>query len=292
MITLFLFLYFIMASSDTTIQTAIQKFLPQSVSEWSVSDSSRFYAGEEIFDYMDGAGEIYRSYNFQKLIVQRYTCPNQEEILVELFDMGSTRNAFGVYTYMQGRGTKVSVGQDGEYKLGLLCFWKDKYFVCIRIEKENSEASKAVFDLGEAIAHAIPTEGIRPTILKHLPINKYLEKSLRYFYRYEILNIHFYIADGNILHLNDSTEGVLVRMKKDSSHLLLTGYPNKEQTDSAYDSFLTHYMPDGKGAGIVKTENKKWTACAKEKNYIMIIFDAPTKEQAMISLDTFKRRLP
>ena len=290
--SLLLFLSMIMTISDTTTQTAIQKFLPQSVSEWSVTDSTRFYSGEEIFDYMDGAGEIYRSYNFQQLIVQRYVCPNQEEILVELFDMGSARNAFGVYTYMQGRGTNVTIGQDGEYKMGLLCFWKDKYFVCIRIEKENPQASKAVFDLGKIIARAIPTEGKRPVILKSIPINKYIAKSLRYFYKYEILNIHFYVADGNILLLDDSTDGVLVRVKDDKSYLLLAGYPSKEQTDSAYDSFLTHYMPDSKGEGIVKTENKKWTACVKEKNYILIIFDAPTKEQAMISLDTFKRRLP
>jgi hypothetical protein len=292
MSSILLFLSIVMASSDTTAQTATQKFIPQSIDCWKASDSSRFYSGEEIFHYMDGAGEIYRSYNFQHLIVERYTCPNQEEILVELFDMGSARNAFGVYTYMQGRGTKVSIGQDGEYKMGLLCFWKDKYFICIRIEKENTDASKAVFDLGKAIAYAIPTEGTRPVILKYLPVNKYLEKSLRYFYRYEILNIHFYVADGNILHLNDSTECALVRMKNDSSYLLLAAYPNKEQTDSAYDSFLTHYMQDGKGTGIVKTENKKWTACMKEKNYILIIFDAATKEQAIISLDTYKRGLP
>ncbi|MBI4810479.1 MAG: hypothetical protein HY800_03380 [Ignavibacteriales bacterium] len=281
-----------MDSSDTTTQTAMQKFIPPSIDCWMASDSSRFYADEEIFDYMDGAGEIYRSYKFKDLLVQRYTCPNQEEILVELFDMGSARNAFGVYTYMQGRGTKVNIGQDGEYKMGLLCFWKDKYFVCVRIEKENSEASKAVFDLGEAIARVIPTEGKRPAIINLLPINKYFEKSLRYFYRYEILNIHFFLADGNILHINDSTDGVLVRLKKDSSYLLIVGYPTKGQTDSVYDSFLTHYMPDRKEADIIKTENKKWTACRKEKNYILIIFDAPTKEQAIISLDTFKRKLP
>lgn len=281
-----------MAPSDTITQTAMQKFIPPSIDCWMASDSSRFYADEEIFDYMDGAGEIYRSYNFKDLLVQRYVCPNQEEILVEIFDMGSARNAFGVYTYMQGRGTKVNIGQNGEYKMGLLCFWKDKYFVCIRIENENPRASRAVFDLGEAIARAVPTEGKRPAIIKLLPINKYLEKSLRYFYRYEILNIHYFIADGNILHLDDSTEGVLVKLKNDNSYLLVLNYPNKEQTDSAYASFLTHYMPEAKGTGIIKTENNKWTACRKEKNYILINFDAPTKEQALISIDTFKRRIP
>lgn len=281
-----------MASSDTSTQTVMRKFIPPSISKWNALEPSHLYIDEEIFDYMDGAGEIYRAYNFQKLIVQRYACPDQEEILAEIFDMGSARNAFGVYTYMQGRGTSVTIGQDGEYKLGLLCFWKDKYFVCIRVEKENPEASKAVFDLGGTIAHAISTKGERPAILKHLPVNRYLDNSLRYFYRYEILNIHFYVADGNILNLNDSTDGVLIRLKVDKSFMLLISYQTKEQTNSAYNSFLNHYMPDATGSGIIKTENKKWTACEKHKSYLIINFDSPTKEQAMNSLDIFKRKLP
>jgi hypothetical protein len=273
-------------------QIKTRELLPEKINGWIASDTARLYSGEEIFDYMDGAGEIYRSYNFNNLLVQRYACPSKEEILVEIFDMGSARNAYGVFTYMQGRGTGVSIGQNGEYKFGLLTFWKDKYFVCVQIEKENNEASRTVFDIGKSISNAIPAKGVIPEIIGYLTKNKIVEKSIRYFFRYEILNIHYFVADKNILNLTDSTDGVLVKLKNDKSTILLIGYPDKEQTNSAYDSFIAHYMPDGKGNGIVETENKKWTACVKEKKYLLINFDSPTKEQAVITIDTFKRRLP
>lgn len=272
-------------------QIKTRELLPGKINGWEMSDTARYYSGEEIFDYMDGAGEIYRSYNFQNLTVQRYACQGNEEILVEIFDMGSARNAYGVFTYMQGRGTGVSIGQSGEYKLGLLTFWKNKYFVCVQIEKENNKVSQMVFDIGKSISNAIPGNGTMPEIIGYLPINKIEEKSIRYFFRYEILNIHFFVADKNILNLNDSTDGVLVKLKNDKSTFLLISYPDNAQADLAYNSFLTHYMPDAKEKGVIETENKKWTACSKQKNYLLINFDSPTKEQAAIIIDTFKRRL-
>lgn len=280
-----------MIPSDTITQNPLYKLLPEYVLEWTTSESAHLYIGEEIFDYMDGAGEIYRAYNFKELLVQRYTCPDQEEILVEIFDMGLSKNAFGIFTYMMGRGSTVKIGQDGEYKSGLLTFWRNNYFVCVKVENENDKAKKAVLKLGEKISKAIGKDGNRSPILKRLPARKYFENSVRYFFSYEILNIHFYVAERNILNLNDSTEGVLVRLKDDKSYLLLVKYTNRAQATSAYTNFLQYYMPDSKHIGIVKTENKKWTACEKHKNYLIINFDVKTKKRAENSIKLIRRRL-
>jgi hypothetical protein len=277
---------------DTTVQTTMHRILPSVIGGWTASDSAGFYSGEEIFDYMDGAGEIYRSYNFKNLLVQKYNRPKQEEILVELFDMGSARNAYGVYTYMQGHGTKVNIGQDGEYKRGLLFFWKGKYFVCVKSESDNQETSRIIFNLGTAISRAIPKEGKRPAVLKYLPVNKYIQKSLCFFYRYEMLNIHYFVSDKNILNLSDSTDGILVRVKSDSSYLILVGYPNQAQTDSAYKNFLAEQMPNVGEDIFVQMENKKWKTCLKYKKYLIVLFDARSKDDAIVTLTAFKGNLP
>ncbi|MCI0473474.1 MAG: hypothetical protein L0Y76_07815, partial [Ignavibacteria bacterium] len=170
----------------------MQKFLPQSIGQWSITEPARFYYGDQIFHYMDGAGEVYLAYKFRDLLVQRYSSPDKKEILVEIFDMGSPANAYGIYTYMQGRGPSVNIGQDGEYKSGLLCFWKSKYFVSIKIEKEEDPAKSVVMDLGIFISDIIKPQAERPSILNYLPDDLYITNSLKYFYRYEILNNHFY----------------------------------------------------------------------------------------------------
>ena len=270
----------------------MQNLLPLSIHQWHISEPPRSYPGTKIFDYMDGAGEVYRAYDFVDLIVQRYACPNQEDIVVECFDMGSARNAFGVFTYMKGRGPAVPIGKEAEYKSGLLCFWKGSYFVYIKIENENAPARNALLELGNLISDAIHQDGERPAIIRYLPESDYLPNTLRYFFRHEILNAHYTVAEGNLLLLNDKAEGVLVRMKRDKSYLLLVGYPDQKHADSAYGNFLTHYMPDAGKSVTVKTKNSKWTGCVKQNTYVILIFDAATKQQAAQFLEKVRRRLP
>lgn len=272
--------------------TSMQNILPSSIERWSISEPARSYSGDQIFHYMNGAGEVYLAYKFKNLLVQRYTSEEKTEILVEIFDMGVPKNAYGIYTYMQSRGPAVDIGQDGEYKSGLLCFWRNKYFVSIKIEEEEASAKAAVLKMGEYIAGMIKENGDRPSILGYIPENICITNSLRYFYRHEILNNHFYLASENILRMNDGSECILARVKQDKSYLLLVQYTDVKQADSAYNSFITHYMPDARETGVIQTENNKWTVCTQYQNFIVIVFDARAKSQGVMSLDSIKRRLP
>ena len=289
---LLLLLTFAMTPSDTLSQSAMQKLLPTSIHSWKASEPARFYSGREVFRYMDGAGEVYLAYGFNRLLVQRYARPNQEEILVEIFDMGRPRSAFGAYTNMQGRGPAVAIGQAAEYKSGLLSFWRGRFFVCVMIDNENEEATKAVLDLGSRISESIGEDGTTPSLLHVLPQELFEPQTLRYFFRHEILNIHFYVADKNIFRLNESTDAVLVRLKSDKSHLLLIQYPSLEEAAAAYADFTKSYMPEAQAKGWIQTENKKWTGCSVHRKYVLAVFDAPALIDAQNLLTTLQRILP
>lgn len=289
--SLLLLLPLMMTPSDTVSPAAMQKLLPTALFEWTFAEPSKTYTGREIFHYMDGAGEVYLAYGFQRLLVQRYARPGQEEILVEVFDMSLPRNAYGAFTNMQGRGPAVEIGQGGEYKSGLLDFWKGRYFVCVMIDRENDDAKKAVFGMAAMISETITEQGEIPGIIALLPQADYLPETLRYFYRNEILNIHFYVADKNLFHLNEATDAVLVRIKSDKSYLLLIQYPGSTEADAALADFTRQYMPESRGGGVVRTENKKWTACRKGRNALAVVFDAPTQAAARKLLDKVQRRI-
>ena len=280
------------AQQHTSKPTAMDSKLPAAIGTRKSSGAPVSYPGKRIFDYMDGAGEVYRAYDFQDLLVQRYTCPGQEEILVEFFDMGSPRNAFGVFTYMKGRGPAVQIGQDAEYKSGLLCFWKGRYFVCVQIDKENETARNDILDLGRVIAGAIREEGDRPALLQCLPEGEYLPETLRFFFRHEILDSHYPVGEENPLLLDERTEGVLVRLKHGRSHLLVVGYRDRSHLDSAYSAFVSRSMPGAESTGIYTTESGSTTACAKAGQHFIIVFDSPTSELATHILDTVRRKLP
>jgi hypothetical protein len=292
MIPLILLMTATMIPADSARRSGMQELVPAAIREWSPSEPLRGYAGREIFDYMDGAGEVYLAYGFREIAVQRYARANHEEILLEVFDMGTPAMAFGTFTYMKGRGPAVLIGQDGEFKSGLLTFWKDRYFVCVKTDHETEASAGAVLDLGTAVAGAIPHEGERPALVGMIPPAEYMPASLRYFSRHEILNNHFYVADANLLRLSERTECLLVRLNRDRSYLLLVRYPDAALADSARASFLAGYLPEAGQKGILKTENQKWTACDARGRHVIVVFDAPTERQAGATLDWMRRRLP
>ena len=49
-----------------------------------------------IFDYMNGAGELYLAYGFDHLEVYEYTADDQDSILVEVYVMNTSDDAFGL----------------------------------------------------------------------------------------------------------------------------------------------------------------------------------------------------
>jgi len=281
-----------LSQGTTSSPTTMQTLLPTSIGLWCVSEPSRSYSGTQIFDYMDGAGEVYLAYDYRSLIVQRYARQDQQEILVELFDMDLPRNAFGVFSYMLGRGPAVPIGQEGEYRSGLLCFWKGKYFVYVQIDRENEEATAAVLDLGRAIASRIQEEGERPAIINSLPGGEYLPTTVRYFFRHEILNSHYFVAESNLLLLDRTSEAVLARLTEGQSYVLLVGYASDERADSAQKGFLSGYLHGATGAGPVQRDSGKWSACLRDRHYLAIAFDAATAQHAAAILENVKRRLP
>ena len=65
--------------------TESKPVLPKTVRDWSRPDSPRLVNAKNIFDYMDGAGELYIGYRFRHLEVYEYKTESQKNILVELY---------------------------------------------------------------------------------------------------------------------------------------------------------------------------------------------------------------
>ena len=70
--------------------------LPQSVGGWTLSGPPKKVEPTAIFDYMDGAGELYLGYRFKFLEVYEYRHSGESDILVELYWMASSDDAYGL----------------------------------------------------------------------------------------------------------------------------------------------------------------------------------------------------
>jgi hypothetical protein len=259
-------------------------FIPKTIGPW-LSEADHVYDAETIFQYIDGAGEVYRSYNMKLLVSRRFHKDGRPDIVVDLFDMGSSGDAFGVFTHDLD-GEAAGVGQGSIYKAGLLSFWKDRYFGSVSTEEENQDTKAPVLELGRLIASAIPKEGPKPKLLSYLPSDGLDAGRVSYFHNHSVLNYHFFVADGDILLLEQTASAVLAPYTTagGKSFLLIVGYPDEAKAARAYESFAKNYMPDAKKAGIVRTEDKKYTASARAGDIVIVVFNADSDQFAMNQL--------
>jgi len=258
--------------------------LPAGVSGWKKAAPPETYDKTNLFDYIDGGAELYISYNFQKLLTVRYMGAGDEEIVIDIFDMGNSYNAFGLFSHGRERDDGLT-GQGSEYNAGLLTFWKDRYYVSILAYPETEAKKELVIGLGRTLAEAVLREGRLPPVISLLPQPNLIPESVRYFHHYIWLNSHFFIANENILLIDDETQAVLAKYKTEGKplHLLIVLYPEETKAKNAEQSFLRNYLP-GARDGMTQLPGGLWTGCRVEGKRLSIVFNAPSREAAVSCL--------
>jgi len=268
--------------------------LPAEAAGWKWDGKEMKYDSKSVFQYMDGSAELYLAYDFQNLRVRHFEKPNQPPITLELYDMASSENAYGVFSF-ERQDEAVGIGQGSEFGGGLLRFWKGNYFVSIYADEEGPDVQPAVLKIGEAASLQIQVTGPEPKLMGFLPGKDFglFDKSVRYVKSHVLLNQRFFLSHQNILDLNPKTEAGLAQYVQDKQKttFLLIRYPASEEAQTAYEKFIKAYMPDAAGKGRLKTEDRKWTLARQRKEFILIIFGSPTEADAEALLKATEEKL-
>ena len=262
--------------------------LPQEIRGWKADGQDKVYTRQNIFDYMDGGGEIYLAYDFQRLLAREYARPGTPRIVAEVYQMASSADAYGVFTH-DTDGQPVSVGQAAVYSAGLLRFWKNRFFVRLQAEDEEPEVKTALMALGNQVASGIPREGRKPSLLAALPPQGLIESSVHYFHTSVSLNIHYFLADSNLLNLNAKTEAILARYQQgnEKPYLLIVRYPRPGDAKAAFEQFSKVYLRKSPAAEAVfaKLEKGQWAAGRREDRALLLVFEAVSRESAEKLID-------
>jgi hypothetical protein len=267
--------------SDAGPLEELQHALPEKVMNWTKAEEDQFYDSQTIFDYIDGAGEVYRAYNMQRCLSRRYVTDQGPAIILDIFEMASSYDAFGVFTH-DPDGEELPVGQGAVYRSGWLGFWKDRFFISLYADEETDAAIQALRELAGKVASLIKKEGPKPQILSRLPKKGLQAGSIRYFHDHPVLNRHYFVSTENILHLGRQTEALLAayKRKEGAAQILLVKYPDGDKAKEAHSDFLKHYLPDADPSGMAKLENNKWCGASVKGPLLAVVLEADSREIA------------
>jgi hypothetical protein len=268
--------------------------LPSEAGGWRWDGKGMNYDSRTVFKYMDGAAELYLAYGFQSLAVRRFEKLTQPSLIVELYEMASSEDAYGVFSF-EHQDEGVGIGQGSEFGGGLLRFWKGNYFVSLYAEGEGAEVESGILKMGRAVANSIPATGLEPKWVGSIPGMDLglVDKSVRFLRSHVLLNQRFFIAHQNILNLNRKTEAVLAQYIRDKqkTQLLLIRYPDLKEAVDAYQSFMKIYLPEARGKDRLRTEDRKWTFARQQNEFVVIVFGAPTEADAEALLRATEEKL-
>jgi len=263
--------------------------IPKIVGKWEARDHDEFYNRNTLYEYINGGAELYLTYDFKQVFVRRYLGPDNNEIMLDIYDMGLSSDAFGVFS-VEREDDEIGIGQDSEYGGGLLRFWKSRFFVSILTTGDEQNAKPIMIKLAQKIDHFIDVAGSKPALLQALPGEGLNEKRIRFFHTAAILNRQYFLAEKNILKLNKNTDCALANYKNNdnSAVVLLIEYQNDELAKDAYDTFLEFYMPEAKASGIALLENKTWAMIKRGGNILILVLEATQQDFGMKLMSKIK----
>jgi len=267
-----------------------RQIVPEQIDGWQLQPEVRSFDRRTIFDYIDGAGEVYLSFAFRGVNVYSYRREGAPEITAEIFDMSVPEDAYGVFSYAR-ESEEPGIGQAFEYRGSVLCFWQDRYYVCVTCYEQTDETSEILPALAREISKRLPDEGKRLDLVNILPEEGKLLHSERFFHLHSSLNYHFFIARENLLNMSPDTRAALARYSPGSACLLCVQYPDAEQAGAAYRSFVEGYLPEFEGAAPVRIEDGKWAAAEVNDRYVTAVFEVATESQARQFLEQIKANL-
>lgn len=237
----------------------------------------RLYAGR--------IADLYLAYGFKKFATKEYKNHNSLSIMVEVYDFGNSKNAYGIYSF-DTTGSKMDIGNDASYSYGILRFWKGHLFVRVVAQEEYRQLEKSIVQFARAIDQKINIAGERPHLLTKIPQEKIVPDTLHFFHENSVLNNIYYIPESYTLGLSDKTDVVTAQYSfapNSYPRLFVIEYPDELSAQNAYNAFTVRYYdaqtPVYKNdINIVRTEEDDYNSISIRKNFVILVFESHSAE--------------
>ncbi len=292
---------------------SVSVVLPKTIGAWSRSNEVRRVLPAKIFEYMDGAGELYLGYRFDHLDVSEYSAPGEDRVLVELYWMKSSDDAFGLLSGDWG-GEPVDLDKGAPepggptwlparralYGAGLLRVWSGNLYARIMAYRETPGSREAVLRLGELVVSR-RTKAPAPALIGALPPEEPPGFKLRpdrftYFRSHLVLNSVYFLSTRDILDLDRTAEAVAASYSppaagagRRSIQLVLVRYATGANAAKALAHFEQAYVPEKQSStrqaapgttGFAQVEDG-WLGYGTSGRSLVLVFECPERDLAV-----------
>jgi len=156
-------------------------FVFPEVKGWGQSGELQTYIPGTLFEYINGAADLYLAYDFQELKVAEYQNDEKASVTVDIYQHGTPIQAFGIYSEERlPSATFMDVGVEGYIEKNILNFLTGSYYVKISGYNTGAEDQEILLTFAKKIAENLGEKGTLPEILTAFPPEGKMKNSERF----------------------------------------------------------------------------------------------------------------
>lgn len=260
-----------------TTSASPENLLPQNgdTTDWVHAGKISTYNIETLYKDRFVSPKVYYNYGFQRQAEVEYQSPKYRSIpliLVEIFDMGTPENAFGIYSVSSYPNAEFEwIGCKAIISGNYVRFWKGKYFIQIEGYEFATPIRNGMIALAQAVAKKIQDPPQKIPLFEQLPVPSIYGSEKFFSNNWSLRNIDKSLP-SIIPQLTDGTVGVSARYynshPKDSMTtytVFLFRFPSNNEAESAYINYRTTLISDNVS---FKTDSQTGTILINEQKVV------------------------
>jgi|SRR5271157_1039702 len=240
--------------------------------------AASFYGPDNLYQYMDGGADVYLLYDFQVLLHQDFKS-GQAELTVDIFDMGNSEDAFGMYAAERAPGYSfLDIGVEAYRNEGILNCLQDRYYVKLAGFGPGSDDLLEKF--ARVLSERIGGTQTFPSLLEKIP-QEHRVKHSEQFTRKDPLG-HPFLSPAYV---------VSYKQGESESKLLVSVAKDPAEAKTRLESLVKYFRESGKceaapdlGDGAVQASNtfEGHVIALAQGRYLMVVVNPAGDTAALL----------
>jgi hypothetical protein len=140
------------------------------VAGWKQSGEAGTFIPKNLYEYINGAADLYLMYDFEELKVAEYQDEKKASVTVDVYRHRTPLLAFGIYSQERlPTAGFLDIGVQGYYERGFLNFLTGPHYVKISAVNTGPEDREVLVTFARKMAENLGAKGSFPSILSSFP---------------------------------------------------------------------------------------------------------------------------
>ena len=152
---------------------------------WTPDGEPEVFYPETLFEYINGAAEVYLTYSFEELGALTYDKGEKQSLTIDIYRHKDLPNGFGIYGAERPPETDfLSIGTQGYYAKGILNFFKGPYYVKVMGYYLGDDDESTLKSIATEVAGKLQGEEGFPKMLSVFPEEGKVANSEKFIAKY------------------------------------------------------------------------------------------------------------